>query len=269
MGGAEHATRHLIYARFYHKFLFDIGVVNYEEPFTRLQNVGLIMAEDGRKMSKRWGNVVNPDEVVAAYGADTLRLYEMFMGPFGQSVAWSTESIIGPRRFLERVWRLKEKVMNNNDGLDFSVHKTIKKVSDDIESFDFNTAISTMMILLNEMEKAKVVSRESYEVFLRLLAPFAPHITEELWHGIGNENSVHVSLWPMFDESKIVMDEITLAIQINGKVRDTMVVPSEQDDEVIKGMVLARPLVAKWVDGKVIKKIIVVHGKLVSIVTAN
>lgn len=269
VGGAEHATRHLIYARFWHKFLYDIGVVNYEEPFMRLQNVGLIMAEDGRKMSKRWGNVVNPDDVVATHGADTLRLYEMFMGPFGQSVAWSTESIIGPRRFLERVWRLKEKIGVDSNKLDPTTHKTIKKVTEDIESFGFNTAISTLMILVNEMEKSEQVSREHYECLLKLLAPFAPHITEEVWHSIGNKESIHVSPWPVFDESKIVAHEATVAIQVNGKVRDTVVVPVGASEDVVKGMALARPLVVKWVDGGVIKKIIVVPGKIINIVVGE
>ncbi|OHA82793.1 MAG: leucine--tRNA ligase [Candidatus Yonathbacteria bacterium RIFCSPLOWO2_01_FULL_47_33b] len=271
VGGAEHATRHLIYARFYHKFLYDIGVVNYQEPFKRLQNVGLIMAEDGRKMSKRWGNVINPDDIVATHGADTLRLYEMFMGPFGQSVVWSTESIIGPRRFLERVWRLKEKALKstNESSLDAVMHKTIKKVGDDIEVFGFNTAISSLMILVNEMEKAEEFSREQYETLLVLLAPFAPHITEELWHEMGNTDSIHLATWPVFDPSKTVVSEVTIAIQVNGKVRDTIVLAIETSDEAIKEMALARPAVTKWIDGKEIKKMIVVKGKLLSIVVGD
>lgn len=268
VGGAEHATRHLIYARFYHKFLFDVGVVNYEEPFTRLQNVGLIMAEDGRKMSKRWGNVVNPDDIVKEYGADTLRLYEMFMGPFGQSVAWSTKSIVGPFRFLERVWKLQEKVADtaNVSDCETALHKTIKKVGEDIESFGFNTAISALMILLNDLEKLSSVSRHAYEKMLILLAPFAPHITEELWSNLGNNNSIHLESWPSYDESKCVESDMMIAIQVNGKVRADITVPRDTEGEVLKGMALALPTVQKWVEGKVIAKVIVVPQRLISIV---
>ncbi len=267
VGGAEHATRHLIYARFYHKFLYDISVVNYDEPFQRLQNVGLVMAEDGRKMSKRWGNVVNPDDVVETYGADTLRLYEMFMGPFGQSVAWSTESIVGPRRFLERVWRLQEKVSDTDTtSLDAVLHKTIKKVGDDIEAFGFNTAISSLMVLSNEMEKGDKVSRSNYETLLILLAPFAPHITEELWYSLGNKTSVHLASWPAYDDSKTVLSEVTIAVQVNGKLRDTMVMPNGSDQGIVEEAALALLPVAKWIEGKKITKIIFVPGKLVNIV---
>ena len=271
VGGAEHATRHLIYARFYHKFLYDIGVVNYTEPFKRLQNVGLIMAEDGRKMSKRWGNVINPDDIVATYGADTLRLYEMFMGPFGQSVVWSTESIIGPRRFLERSWRLKEKATRGTDesSLDAAIHNTIKKVGDDIEAFGFNTAISSLMILVNEMEKAEAFSRAQYETLLVLLAPFVPHITEELWHEMGNTDSIHLASWPVYDPTKTVLSEVTIAVQVNGKVRDTVVVSVDVTDDEVKEMVLARPAVMKWIEGKEVKKVIIVKGKLLSIVVGD
>lgn len=271
VGGQEHATRHLIYARFYHKFLYDIGVVNYEEPFLRLQNVGLIMAEDGRKMSKRWGNVVNPDDIVSSHGADTLRLYEMFMGPFGQSVAWSTESIIGPRRFLERVWKLQEKVSKGTDEklVEATLHKTIQKVSQDIENFGFNTAISALMILVNELEKENEISKNTYETLLLLLAPFAPHITEEIWHTLGNTESIHLAEWPKFDLTKCVASEVTMAVQINGKVRDMIIVPVDVDESTVKALALARPDIVKWVTGKEIKKVIVVKGKIVSIVVGE
>lgn len=268
VGGAEHATRHLIYARFYHKFLYDIGVVNYEEPFMRLQNVGLIIAEDGRKMSKRWGNVVNPDDIVAQYGADTLRLYEMFMGPFRQSVAWSTESIIGPRRFLERVWRMKEKLGEVGDmgAGEVVLQNSIKKVGDDIESFGFNTAISTLMILVNEMEKLEVVPRSAYETLLKLLAPFAPHLTEELWSEMGNKGSIHLSLWPTYDPAKCVASEATIVVQVDGKMRGQVVVPADADEGVVKGIALANPSVSKWIIGKSIKRMIFVPRKLLNIV---
>ena len=276
VGGAEHATRHLIYARFWHKFLFDIGVVNYEEPFERLQNVGLIMAEDGRKMSKRWGNVINPDDVVTTYGADTLRLYEMFMGPFSQSVAWSTESIIGPRRFLERVWKLEKKVTTmlssevKEDGdVESMIQKTIQKVSEDIEAFRFNTAISSMMILVNDLEKASTITSGQFEIFLKLLSPFAPHITEELWHHLGKNESIHLSSWPVFDEKKVAESCITIAIQVNGKLRDTIITTKGEEEETLKSKALARPLIAKWLTGKAIKKVILVQGKLMNIVTSE
>lgn len=269
VGGAEHATRHLIYARFYHKFLYDIGVVNHEEPFKCLHNVGLIMASDGRKMSKRWNNVVNPDDVVAQYGADTMRVYEMFLGPFAQSVSWSTEGIIGPRRFLERVWRLQEKIVPAGDTHDVEsiLHKTIKKVGEDIESFSFNTAISALMILVNEMEKAPVLLRVQYETLLVLLTPFAPHITEELWHQLGNTDSINKAFWPIYDLEKTIAQEVSLAIQVNGKVREVITVASSASDEEIQKLALEQKMVMKWIGDQEIKKIIMVKGKLINIVT--
>ncbi|MFA4834390.1 MAG: leucine--tRNA ligase, partial [Patescibacteria group bacterium] len=205
VGGAEHATRHLIYARFWHKFLFDIGVVNYPEPFTRLQHVGLILAEDGRKMSKRWGNVINPDEVVEKYGADSLRVYEMFMGPFSGACAWNTNGLIGARRFLENVYKLRDKKLYDCQGGDCKMkelglpkllHKTIKKVSEDIENFHYNTAIAQMMIFVNFISGFEVLPRGAFRNFLKLLAPFAPHFAEELWHELGNKESIFKEKWP-------------------------------------------------------------------------
>ena len=203
VGGAEHATRHLLYARFWHKFLYDIGVVSTKEPFKRLAHVGLIMASDGRKMSKRWGNVVNPDDVVRRYGADAVRLYEMFMGPFSQSVSWNTDGVVGMRRFLEKVWNLQFKIKNDHayrqagkikmnaeeKKLTSLLHKTIKKVSEDIEAMRFNTAISSLMIFANELEKSESVALTTYSTFLVLLSPFAPHIAEELWSFLGGKKS--------------------------------------------------------------------------------
>ena len=270
VGGMEHATRHLIYARFWHKFLYDLGIVSTKEPFVRLESVGLVLGEGGIKMSKRLGNVVNPDTVIESYGADTLRLYEMFMGPFSQAGAWSTESIVGPRRFLERVWRLQEKVdEHDKNKIESLLHRTIKKVGDDIESFSFNTAISTLMILVNEMEKLSVVPRVSYETLLVLLAPFAPHITEELWGQLGNEKSIHLAGWPTYDDTKCSEREATIVIQVNGKVRDTIIVPTDTDEVLLREMVLVRPAVIKWVNGKEIKKVIVVKDRLVNIVVTN
>ncbi len=282
VGGAEHATRHLIYARFWHKFLFDIGVVSTGEPFKRLQHVGLIIAEDGRKMSKRWGNIINPDDIISTFGADTLRMYEMFMGPFDQSVSWNSSSIVGVRRFLEKVWRLQSKISKglagkgqtlgiNSQGLTLKsetlMHQTVKKVSDDIESMGFNTAVSTLMIYVNALDKQEKISQKEFETFLLLLAPFAPHITEELWHELGYTDSIHTQKWPTYDPKKLLKDEITLAVQIDGKVRASLTMLRGQNEDEIKTTILSLPQVKKWLDGKEPKKIIIVPDRVVSIVT--
>lgn len=281
VGGAEHATRHLIYARFWHKFLFDIGVASTNEPFMELHSVGLVLAEDGRKMSKRYGNVINPDDVIETFGADSLRLYEMFMGPFENQIAWSTNNLVGVRRFLERVWRLGTKYevrgMSNekkdsyletrNSKLDSLLHKTIKKVTEDIESFKFNTAISAMMILANNLESEKIeVEKENLEIFLKLLAPFAPHMAEELWHSLGHDTSIHLEKWPEYDESKIKEEKVTIAIQINGKVRSQFEAPPDISESEAKEKALKMPEVQKWIGDKEIKKIFFVPNKMLSLV---
>lgn len=266
VGGAEHATRHLIYARFWHKFLYDIGVVRYDEPFLRLQNVGVIQAEDGRKMSKRYGNVVNPDDIVKTYGADTLRIYEMFMGPFNQSVAWSTNSIIGPRRFLEKIWRLSQNLAPvDARGLEIIIHQTIKKVTTDIEAFGFNTAISSLMILVNAMEKLSP-SKKQFELLLVLLAPFSPHMTEELWQMLGHKKSIHNEPWQMWDDEKTKETISTIVVQVNGKVRGSFTISSDIAEAEARDLACALPDVQKWTAGKEIKRTIYVKGKLVSIV---
>ena len=273
VGGAEHATRHLIYARFWHKFLFDIGVVANEEPFTRLQNVGLILAEDGRKMSKRWNNVINPNDMVDQFGADAMRLYEMFMGPFDQPCAWSTNGVVGTRRFLEKVWWLSEKVNDLEDNktnektkLDTLLHQTIKKVTEDIEAMRYNTAISQLMILVNEMSKENQLFLTHYSLLLQLLAPFAPHVSEELWYELGNNESIFESVWPQCDNALAKSETFTLAIQINGKLRETIEVSADISEEEAKAQVLALPQIQKWLEDKEPKKIIYVKGKLISIV---
>ncbi len=313
VGGAEHATRHLIYARFWHKFLYDIGVVSTIEPFIKLQSVGLIMGEDGRKMSKRFGNVVNPDDIVARFGADTLRVYEMFMGPFDQQIAWSTDSMVGSRRFIEKVWKLMEKVSKETSGTEVSnlrvlseraetvspedssgrdrrdfqfreasyaggskaaapnvqtklLHKTIKKVTEDIEGLKFNTAISSLMITVNEMEKAESLNREQFELLLKILAPFAPHITDELWSQLGNKKSIHISEWPIFDPAMIVETEVRIIVQVNGKMRGSFMATKDADQKLMEETAKSLPEVKKWLDGKEIKKIVVVPNRLVSIV---
>ena len=223
-------------------------------------------------MSKRYGNVVNPDDVVKTYGADTLRLYEMFMGPFNQSVAWSTESIIGPRRFIEKVWRIQNNLQPTTDNqqrnkeLESILHQTIKKVSEDIESMGFNTAVSQMMILANAMERAEHVSQDDYELFLRILAPFAPHITEELWHMLGHKKSIHLEPWPMFDSQKLVAHEIKIPVQVNGKLRGVVLARKDVTESEVILMACALPEIQKWIQEKEIVRTIYVPGKLLNFV---
>ena len=254
--GGDHATRHLIYARFWHKFLFDIGIVSKIEPFERLEFLGFILAEDGRKMSKRWGNIVNPDDVVAEYGADTLRLYEMFMAPFEATAVWSTKNIVGVKRFLERVEKIKLKSGEPCENQNI-IHQTIKKVGEDIENFKFNTAVSQMMICLNEFEKGGL-SDDEHEKFMTILAPFAPEIAHDF---IGKD-------WPIYDESKIVSNVATLAIQINGKLRGTLETEMGSTDEAVIVLLKDSNTYKKHITELSLepKKIIVVKNKIISIV---
>lgn len=264
VGGAEHATRHLIYGRFWHKFLQDIGIVSTPEPFTRLISVGLILAEDGKKMSKRYGNVINPDDIVRTYGADTLRVYEMFMGPFTDAIAWKTAALIGARRFLERIWRLQEKFNKNaDDSVERELHKTIKKVGDDIANFKFNTAISQMMIFVNAAE-GKGITKRQYLKFISILAPFAPHIAEELWREHGNRKSVHLGPWPKFDAKKLIADEVAIMIQVNGRIRAQTTVSTDSDEATVRAS--AEKAGAKWLEGKRIRKVIFVPNRLMNFV---
>ena len=272
IGGAEHATRHLIYARFWHKFLYDIGVVHSEEPFIGLRNQGLILAEDGRKMSKRFGNVINPDDIVEIYGADTLRIYEMFMGPFDQAISWSTKNMIGSRRFVEKVWKLREKVSADSKTdieLESLIQETIQKVTSDIEDFKFNTAISTLMIFVNRLEELSEVSQSVYEKLLVLLSPFAPHVSEELWSEIGNKNSIYLEEWPKADISKIISGRKTIVIQVDGKVRGEFEIENEINSDQAREYALKEERIRQWIDGREIAKVIYIPGKLVSIVTAK
>jgi leucyl-tRNA synthetase len=270
VGGAEHATRHLIYARFWHKFLFDIGAVNHPEPFTRLQHVGLILAEDGRKMSKRWGNVINPDEVVEKYGADAMRVYEMFMGPFSQPCAWSTNGLIGTRKFLEKVYSLKQKSIKaskqNSRKLEGLLHKTIKKVSEDIEAFKFNTAISALMILVNAMEREDQLSIVNCQLLITILSPFAPHLAEEIWSELGHADSIFKQPWPKYDPELARDEKIELVLQVNGKVRDRIEVDAEIGEAEAIELALASEKMKPWLDGKNVLKRIFVKGKLVNVV---
>lgn len=266
IGGAEHATGHLLYSRFWHKVLHDLGHVPTEEPFKLLKNQGLILADDGRKMSKRWGNVVNPDEMVDRFGADSFRLYEMFIGPFDQYTSWNTDGLVGTRRFLERVWRAKEKIGVENTEIDILVNKTIKKITEDIENFRFNTSVSSMMILVNKMEEAESFSESNYKKFLQILAPFAPHMSEELWHELGEKESIHKSDWPKYDADKIKDEKIKIAVQINGKVRDEIEIAQDASEEDVKNIATERDAVKEHISGKEIKKFIYIPGKIVNIV---
>ncbi|MFH1253628.1 MAG: class I tRNA ligase family protein [Candidatus Uhrbacteria bacterium] len=267
VGGAEHATRHLIYARFWHKFLYGLGVVSGEEPFMRLQNVGLILAEDGRKMSKRWGNVINPDDVVREYGADALRVYEMFMGPFNQPAAWSTNGLVGARRFLEKVNGLVSLITEKeSEKVTRALHQTIKKVSDDIDGFRFNTAVAQMMTFVNVISEEKTITRESLLKFLSVLCPFAPHLTNEIAADLGGVEILESDSWPTYDPEMLKVDEITMAVQVNGKLRGTVVVPTEATEEEIKNLANNEENVKKHLAGKEIVKVIFVKGKLVNIV---
>jgi leucyl-tRNA synthetase len=264
VGGAEHATRHLIYGRFWHKFLYDIGVVSTVEPFTRLISVGLIQAEDGRKMSKRFGNVINPDDIVATYGADSLRVYEMFMGPFADAIAWKTSSLIGARRFLERVWRLQEAlIMKVDESVEAALHKTIKKIGDDIAAFKFNTAISQMMIFVNTAEE-KGITKAQYLKFLAILAPFAPHIAEDIWRSFGNKKSIHVSPWPKYDPAKLVASRATIVVQINGKARTDVEMDFDASQDAVRPIAESRA--QKWIGEQPIRRVIFVPNRLINFV---
>lgn len=266
-GGMEHTTLHLLYSRFWHKFLYDIGVVHTKEPYQKRTSHGMILAEGGVKMSKSIGNVVNPDEIVSTYGADTLRVYEMFMGPFDQSIGWDPKSIIGARRFIEKVWRLQDFIVEDTvASLDTDIHKALKKVSEDIEEMKFNTAISTMMTLASTIENKEEIGKSQYELLILMLAPFAPHAAEELWLILGHKNSIHQHAWPSYDEKLLVDNEMIIVVQVNGKVRDRLVlVVGLSEDEVIAAA-KEQPKIQAWIDSKTIKKAIYVPGKLVSFV---
>lgn len=275
IGGAEHAVLHLLYARFWHKVLYDLGVVHTKEPFQKLANQGMILGENHEKMSKSKGNVVNPDDVVEEYGADTLRLYEMFMGPLEQSIAWSEDGLAGSRRWLDRVWRLfiddEDKLRDhittvNDHKLDKIYNETVKKVTEDYEGLRFNTAISQMMIFINEAYKAENVPVEYVEGFIKLLNPIAPHMTEELWSFLHKDESVTYQPWPTFDEAALVEDEIEIVLQVNGKVRGRLTIPADADREKMTELAIADEAVQKQLDGGQPKKVIAVPGKLVNVV---
>lgn len=275
VGGAEHAVLHLLYARFWHKFLYDLGVVPTKEPFQKLFNQGMIL-KDGDKMSKSRGNVINPDDIVNQYGADTLRLYEMFMGPLEAAKDWTDEGVEGARRFLERVWRLfideedkvRDRITTYNDGtLDIVYNQTVKKVTEDYEALQFNTAISQMMVFVNEAYKAEGLPIEYVKGFIKLLAPVTPHLGEELWQRITkSENGITNEPWPTYDEDKLVSDEIEVVFQVNGKVRGKANAPRSISKDELEQLALENDNIQEHISGLTVRKVIVVPGKLVNIV---
>jgi len=277
IGGAEHAVLHLLYSRFWHKVLYDLGYVSTKEPFKKLINQGMILGEDGQKMSKSRGNVVNPDKVITDYGADSMRLYEMFMGPLEAIKPWSMQGVEGVHRFLQKLWRAA--VDKETGELDEAVkdaqadeatlrllNQTIKKVGDDIETFNFNTAISAMMIFVNHLGRLTVRPKAVVEKLVLILAPFAPHVAEELWERLGHTASLAYEPWPEYDKELIKEKEIELAVQVNGKIKDRIVVPADADDEQIKQKALASEKVAAALAGKTPRKIIIIKSRLVNIV---
>jgi leucyl-tRNA synthetase len=281
IGGAEHAVMHLLYARMWTKVMYDEGLISFNEPFLSLKNQGMILAPDGSKMSKSKGNTIQPDELIAdGYGADTIRVMELFLGPWNQAVSWSIEGMGGCYRFLQRVWTLTHGFIENQDGaksdnqeLTIATHKVIKKVSEDMRDMSFNTSVAALMEYVNELYRLKAEDNYSsdgwkfaVESLLQLLAPFAPHITEELWSELGHKESIHVSNWPMYDEKHLVQDVITLAVQVNGKVRAEISVAADASESDVSEQALAQENVQKYLEGSSPKKVIYVPGRLVSIV---
>lgn len=276
IGGAEHAVLHLLYARFWHKFLYDLGVVPTKEPFQKLVNQGMILGQNHEKMSKSKGNVVNPDQIEEEYGADSLRVYEMFMGPLEQSISWSDKGLAGARRWLDRVWRLyidkdSGELSSNisdlpNPELEYIYNKTIKKVTEDYENLRFNIAISSMMVFVNEVQKSDHFNRKMALNFIKLLNPIAPHITEELNEKLGNNETLAFANWPTYDKSKIIENKFTIAVQVNGKLRGTIEISAKVDQDTIKEKAMKLPNVQKFINNRQIVKIIVVPNKIVNIV---
>ncbi|WP_137788587.1 leucine--tRNA ligase [Bacillus sp. E(2018)] len=277
IGGAEHAVLHLLYARFWHKVMYDLGIVPTKEPFQKLFNQGMILGENNEKMSKSKGNVVNPDEIVTSHGADTLRLYEMFMGPLDASIAWSTTGLDGARRFLDRVWRLLlaedgEKInpsiqdTQGTEAFNRLYHMTVKKVTEDYEGLRFNTAISQLMVFVNEANKQEVLPKDFMQGFVKMLSPIAPHICEELWEMLGGEGSIAYASWPVWDEAQLVENEVEIVVQVNGKLKAKMTIAANISGSDMEEAALKDESVQQSIEGKTIRKVITVPGKLVNIV---
>ena len=270
LGGAEHAVLHLLYARFWTKALYDLGLVKFSEPFLRLRSVGMVLATDGKKMSKSLGNVINPDEVVAEYGADAVRIYEMFMGPWDQAIAWNSRSLIGCRRFVEKVWELASRDVANNwkesdTKLTAELNRLIKKVGEDIGQLKFNTVVAAEMKFANTWSSAKTgLSQEDIKRLLAVLAPLAPFVSEELWHALGEPGSIHLSGWPEAEE--ITDEEVTIVVQVNGKMRGSLVFSASdaKDEKAVTEKSLTNEQVKKWVGGEY--KVVFVPGRLINFV---
>ena len=276
VGGAEHAVLHLLFARFWHKVLFDLGIVDTKEPFKKLFHQGMILGENNEKMSKSRGNVINPDDIVNEYGADTLRMYEMFMGPLEASLPWSTNNLEGSRRFIERVFRLftdseySSKIVDENDPqLDKVYNETVKKVTEDFNNLQFNTAIAQMMIFINEAYKAKTIYKEYVLGFIKLMYPVTPHICEEMWEYYGHDKSITYEPWPTYDEAKIVDEDVTIAIQVNGKLRATLKVKKDTDSKTLQDLALNLEDIKKHTNNKTIVKVIAIVNKIVNIVVKD
>ena len=273
IGGQEHAVLHLLYARFWHKFLYDIGVVHCKEPFQKLYHQGMILGANGEKMSKSRGNVINPDDIVKSNGADSLRLFEMFAGPLNEAKPWSTTALDGSTRFIERVFRLVDeesfanKLTDNNDGeLDYSYNFLVKKVTNDFLALSFNTAIAQMMVFINDCYKAKSLYRPYIENFVKMFSCICPFVGEEMWQKLGHTDSIAYETWPSFDESKLVKNEATIGVSINGKVRDSITLSKTATQEEAMNLALASEKVGKWTEGKTIRKVIYVPGRILNIV---
>ena len=269
LGGPEHVNSHLLYSRFFTKVLFDAGYIIFDEPFLKHRHQGMILGEDNRKMSKRWGNVINPTDVVEEFGADTMRAYEMFMGPLEADKPWDTNGVKGIRRFLERVWGLQDKIdyeYKMPEKMNRAMHQAMKKVTHDIESMRFNTSIAKMMELINDISKEEKITSEFYGLLVLMLSPFAPHMCEELWNMLGHKDSLAIEAWPKYDEELAKDAELTLAVQVNGKLRDTLLVVAGIAEDEAKKLALSSDKIQKWLEGKEPKKVIYVKDKLVSIV---
>lgn len=277
IGGAEHAVLHLLYARFWHKVLYDLGVVHTKEPFQKLVNQGMILGTNNEKMSKSRGNVINPDDIVNEFGADTLRMYEMFMGPLEATKPWSTNGVEGSYRFLSRVWRLfisengelNSRITDTEQASDAFMrtwHRSVKKITDDLENLRFNTAISQMMIFVNEAYKAEALPRKAMEDFVKMLSPIAPHIAEELWEALGHQGTISYEPWPTFDEAWTVDQEVEIVVQVNGKIVERLSIAADLDEAAMEAKAKESAKVAELIAGKTVRKVIAVKGKLVNIV---
>ena len=270
MGGPEHAVGHLLYSRFWNNYLYNKGLVPVKEPFAKLRHQGMILGSNGEKMSKSKGNVVNPDDMVKEFGADSLRIYEMFIGPIEAAKPWDPKGIDGSKKFLDRVWRLiveSDKVKDSEDTeLEKVYNVTVKKVTNDYETMNFNTAISQLMIFVNSAYKAEVLPKKYAEGFVKLLNPVAPHITEELWNNLGHTGSIAYEKWPEYDEAKTIDDEINIPVQVNGKLRANIVAPLDSDEETVKQIVHSNQTIINNIEGKTIVKEIYVKNKIYNIV---